>query len=280
MALTLERPRADAELDLVAAGGESEALRYAKRRLHHICAADGKALVVAMDGARNGPAAGLHDAVHAVRRVVAGGADAILTTYGMARATAHVLRGQGLIIGLDSEDTIADYGVEHALRFGADAVELKVFPGNPHDTKLADLRRLAAKCAEWGMPLLAEPIPISFQDTSAHTIENVAKAARIGAECGADFLKVHFVSPVEAYAEQVVATNYLPILCLGGPAKPDPRDALQACADALQAGAKGIVFGRNIVTAERPDRMCAALGEIIHGGATVDAAAKELAARF
>ena len=46
----------------------------------------------------------------------------------------------------DEAQLIADYGVEHALRFGADAVELKVFPGNATDTKLADLRRLAAKC--------------------------------------------------------------------------------------------------------------------------------------
>jgi class I fructose-bisphosphate aldolase/fructose-bisphosphate aldolase/2-amino-3,7-dideoxy-D-threo-hept-6-ulosonate synthase len=279
MTITLERARPGHGF---AAAWESavEGPRYAKRRMHHIFAADGRALVVAMDGARNGPAKGLHDPLRAVRSVVDGGADAILTTYGMARATADVLRGRGLIIGLDSEDAIADYGVEHALRFGADAVELKVFPGNPTATKLADLRRLAAKCAEWGMPLLAEPIPVSFQDTAAHTIENVARAARIGAESGADVLKVHYVGPVEAYTQQVIGTNYAPILCLGGPAKEDPRDALRACADALAAGASGIVFGRNIVTAERPDRMCAALAELIHGGATVDQAAKQLRAQL
>jgi DhnA family fructose-bisphosphate aldolase class Ia len=281
MTVTAERPGAaapgvtSATTDLDEAQASSGP-RFAKRRLHHIFQADGKALVVAMDGARNGPAPGLHDAVRAVRTVVAGGADAILTTFGMARATADVLQGRGLIMALDSEGPIADYGVEQALRFGADAVELKVFPGNPQETKLADLRRLAARCAEWGMPLLAEPIPVSFQDTTAHTIENVARAARIGCEAGADFLKVHFVPPAEEYAARVIGTCYLPVLCLGGPAKDDPIDALRACQAAMQAGAKGIVFGRNIVTSPRPDRMCAALGEIIHGGASVEAAAKQL----
>jgi class I fructose-bisphosphate aldolase/fructose-bisphosphate aldolase/2-amino-3,7-dideoxy-D-threo-hept-6-ulosonate synthase len=252
--------------------------QFVKRRMYHIFAPDGKALVVAMDGARHGPARGLHDPVKAVRHVVDGGADAILTTFGMARATAHVLRGRGLIIGLDglTEDALAEAGVERALRFGADAVELKVFPDNPVDTKLTDLRRLAAACDAWGLPLLAEPIPVSFQDTAAHTIPNVAKAARIGAECGADFVKVHYVAPAEEYAAGVVAECYVPVLCLGGPAKEDPVDALRACYDALRAGARGIVFGRNIVTHERPDRMCAALGEIIHGGATVEQAAREL----
>ncbi|HEX2034267.1 MAG TPA: fructose-bisphosphate aldolase [Chloroflexota bacterium] len=285
MTVTLERAAAGGETPAqpatpatspTASAAGQERPRYAKRRLHHIFAADGKALVVAMDGARNGPAPGLHDPLKAVRLVVEGGADAILTTYGMARATADVLQGRGLIMALDSDDPIADYGVEHAIRFGADAVELKVFPGNPQETKLADLRRLAARCAEWGMPLLAEPIPVSFQDTAAHTIENVAKAARIGAECGADFLKVHYAPPQEQYAEQVIGSCYVPVLCLGGPAKADPLDALRACYEAMQAGARGIVFGRNIITNPRPDRMCAALAEIIHGGASVEAAAKHL----
>lgn len=248
---------------------------WVKRRMHHIFARDGRAVIVAMDGARDGVTRGLEQPAEAVARVVAGGVDAIMTTIGMARAVADTLGGTGLIVALDSEGPIADYGVEQALRFGADAVELKVFPDNPQETKLADLRRLAARCAEWGMPLLAEPIPVSFQETSAHTVENVARAARIGAEAGADFVKVHYVGPVEAY-RGVTMSCYVPVLVLGGPAKADPRDALQMAADAMAAGACGVVFGRNIVTHPRPDRMAAALGEIIHGGATVDAAIRAL----
>lgn len=248
---------------------------WSKRRMHHIFARDGRAVVVAMDGARNGPSAGLEDACNAVSRVVAGGADAILTTFGMARAVERVLGGTGLIMALDSEGPVADYGVEMAVRFGADAVELKVFPGNQSDSKLEDLRRLAASCQEWGMPLLGEPIPVSFEETSAHTIENVMKAARIAAEAGSDFVKVHYVEPIESY-QQVIETCYIPVLVLGGPAKDNPREALQMAADALAAGARGVVFGRNIVTYRRPDRMVAALGELVHGGASVDAAERSL----
>ncbi|MBI3973686.1 MAG: hypothetical protein HY332_20620 [Chloroflexi bacterium] len=259
-----------------------EGPRFAKRRMHHVFSSDGKALVVAMDGARSGVGKGLEDPIRAVRAVVDGGADAILTTFGMARATADVLRGRGLIIGLDglNEDAMPEYGVERALRFGADAVELKVFPGNPTETLLPALRRTAAACDEWAVPLLGEPIPVSFQDTAAHTVENVANAARAAAECGADFVKVHYTGSVEAYAERVIHTCYVPVLCLGGPAKPDPLDALRACYDIMRSGARGIVFGRNIVTAERPDRMCAALCEIIHGGASVEVAAKQLREQF
>lgn len=248
---------------------------WAKRRLHHVFARDGRAVVVAMDGARNGPVKGLENAREAVGKVVDGGVDAVLTTVGMGRAIADVLGGTGLIVALDGEGSVDDLGVEQAIRLGADAIELKVFPGNSRDTKLGELRRLAARALEWGMPLLGEPIPVSFQDTDAHTVDNVLKAARIAAEYGSDFVKVHYRGPISAY-RQVVESCFVPILVLGGPAKDDPREALQVAADAMEAGARGIVFGRNIITHARPDRMSAALGEIIHGGASVDSALRSL----
>jgi class I fructose-bisphosphate aldolase/fructose-bisphosphate aldolase/2-amino-3,7-dideoxy-D-threo-hept-6-ulosonate synthase len=248
--------------------------------MHHVFGRDGRAVVVAMDGARRGQAPGLADACAAVARVVEGGADAILTTFGMAQAVADVLGGTGLILALDSEGPIADYGVEQAVRLGADAVELKVFPGNPEDSKLADLRRLAAEAARWGMPLLGEPIPVSFTDTAAHTMANVSDAARVAAEAGSDFVKVHYRGPVDEYRERVVQSCYVPVLVLGGPARDDPKEALQMAADALEAGASGVVFGRNVVTSPRPDRVVAALAELIHGGATVESAARELLVPF
>ena len=252
-------------------------MAYAKRRLHHIFAPDGRAVVVAMDHAReSGVATGLEHPAKAVRRVVAGGVDAIMTTPGMARVVANELGGQGLIVALDSEGPVADYGVELALRLGADAVELKVFPGSADETHLADLRRLVAHCTEWSMPLLAEPIPVSFEDTSAHTVENIARATRLAAEAGADFVKAHYVGPVDAYAEQVTGQCFVPVIILGGPAHANPRDALQHVANALAAGARGIAFGRNIIQHPRPDRMAGALVELIHGGATVAAAARHL----
>jgi DhnA family fructose-bisphosphate aldolase class Ia len=243
--------------------------------MHHLFGPDGRAVMVAMDHSRRGLAPGLEHPRDAVAKVVEGGADAILTTFGMAREVADTLGGTGLILALDSEGPIADYGVEQGIRLGADAVELKVFPGNPTESKMADLRRLAARCAEWGMPLLGEPIPVSFDATGAHTVENVADAARSAAEAGCDLVKVHYVGPVDAY-RRVTGSCYAPLLVLGGPARAEPREALQMAADALEAGARGVVFGRNVIASPRPDRMVAALVALVHGGVGVEAAAREL----
>ncbi|SDU79272.1 class I fructose-bisphosphate aldolase [Jiangella alkaliphila] len=246
------------------------------RRMHHVFGSDGKAVVAAMDaGLKYGVRPGLGDARASVRRIVDGGVDAILAGIGFARAVVGDLGGRGLILALDSEIPSAGYGVEQALRFGADALELKVFPGNPEVTKLGELRELAAVADRWGMPLMAEPIPVGFANVEAHTVENVSNGARISAEAGADFVKAQFVGDVEQF-HSVVASCPVPLLALGGPMKPTPRDALQLAADAVEAGARGVVYGRNIVEAERPDRMVAALVEIVHGGASVDVAAKLL----
>ncbi|WP_422771132.1 class I fructose-bisphosphate aldolase [Plantactinospora sp. WMMC1484] len=249
---------------------------WPRRRMHHVFAPDGRAVVAALDaGLKYGVKPGLGDARTAVRRIVDGGIDAVLAGIGFARATAGELGGRGLILALDSEIPSAGYGVKQAVRYGADALELKVFPGNPERTLLGELRELAAEADRWGMPLMAEPIPVSFAATEAHTVTNVANGARISAEAGADFVKAQFVGTVEEFAE-VVATCPAPLLALGGPVKPTPRDALQLAHDAVSAGARGVVFGRNIVEAERPDLMVAALVEIVHGGASVDAAVKQL----
>src|SRR5688500_211564 len=131
----------------------------------------------------------------------------------MAKATYGALGGRGLIIGLDDypPGAMATDGVDAALRLGADAVELKVFPGNKEQTLLTELRQIAARCDAWGMPLLGEPIPMSFEDTSAHTVENIANAARIAAESGADFVKVHYKGEPKEYASSVVQRCYVPV---------------------------------------------------------------------
>src|SRR5690349_23042502 len=67
----------------------AEPQAWPKRRMHHLFAADGRAVMVAMDHARLGNTAGLQRPRETVARVVAGGADAILTTPGMARAIAR-----------------------------------------------------------------------------------------------------------------------------------------------------------------------------------------------
>ncbi len=178
---------------------------WPRRRMHHVFAPDGRAVIAAMDAGitkgvalrpRTGPRGGPADRRRRCRR------DPGHHRPG-PRRLADELGGTGLILALDSEIPSAQYGVEQAVRWGADALELKVFPGNPGVTKMGELRELCAEADRWGMPVMAEPIPIGFKALEAHTLANIAHGARVSAEAGADFVKAQYTGTPEDYREVV-----------------------------------------------------------------------------
>ena len=70
------------------------------RRLNRILGKDGKALIVAMDHAANQGPSGLERPGELIPKLIAGGADAIITTYGLAHF-AEELAPVGLIVRTD-----------------------------------------------------------------------------------------------------------------------------------------------------------------------------------
>ncbi|HFD40877.1 MAG TPA: deoxyribose-phosphate aldolase, partial [Anaerolineae bacterium] len=76
------------------------------RRLYRIFREDGRALIVALDhGLLDGPCPGLENPARTIAQVVAGGADAVLTSYGIARRFARELAPVGLILRADGGAT-------------------------------------------------------------------------------------------------------------------------------------------------------------------------------
>ena len=108
------------------------------RRLKRIFKDDGQTLIVAFDhGLTEGPAKGMEAPAETLTRLVTGGADAILTSYGIATRFAAEIAELGLILRLDVGGTKLGkrcpgsqyFQVEDALRIGADAVAVSAFPG-------------------------------------------------------------------------------------------------------------------------------------------------------
>ncbi len=249
------------------------------RRLSRIFRPDGRALIVAFDhGLTEGPARGMEAPEQVLANIVAGGADAILTSYGIARRFAPVLAPVGLIVRLDGGSTTLGgmrpagefYSVEDALRLGADAVVVSAFPGTPEEVvSLRALARAIADAHRWGLPVLAEMQPGGFDGgPEVRTVEAIAVAARVAAELGADWVKVPY-----AYGfERVVSTCYVPVVILGGARAGDERQVLATVRQAIQAGAAGAAIGRNVFQADDPARMTAALKSAVHGEAAGHAA--------
>jgi len=228
----------------------------------------------------------LADPTRVLEAVVAGGADAILTTPGMARQFSHHLKSIGLILRVDGGSSELGsepdryqllYSVEDALRLGADAVACMGFPGTPHETlTLGNVAALAGHCQSWGVPLMAEMVPGGFSNFALHTPENIRLAVRIGVELGADFVKTEFTGSAESF-RPVTENCYRPVLVLGGSKKDDERALFMVVKSALEAGAAGAVIGRNIWGHAHPRAMVMALSQMIHRDASVDEALDVLA---
>jgi DhnA family fructose-bisphosphate aldolase class Ia len=259
---------------------------FAKRRMSRIFRRDGKTLIVAMDhGNVFNVMPGLDNPGRVIEAVVAGGADAILTTFGVAKNYPAAFGPAGLIVRADSGKTavpggevewVLRYGVEDALRLGADGVGCMGFPGTPHEARtLGHIARLAADCERWGLVLLGELLPGGFEDRALHTPENIALAARFGAEAGVDLIKTEYTGSKESFA-RVVEACYRPVVVLGGGKKESELEVLQMVKDSVDAGGAGVAMGRNVWNHPDPRSFVAALSAIIHDNASVAQAADML----
>jgi DhnA family fructose-bisphosphate aldolase class Ia len=126
---------------------------------------------------------------------------------------------------------------------------------------LANLGRVAARCNEWGIPLVAEMLPGGFSAKET-TIQQIRVSARLAAELGADIVKIKYQGPVEEF-KTVTCSSYVPVVVLGG-SKQNPEQLAAEVNQALQAGARGVAVGRNIWQADRAGEMAAMLAGVVH----------------
>ncbi|MCM2388564.1 class I fructose-bisphosphate aldolase [Streptomyces albipurpureus] len=244
------------------------------RRMRRMFAADGRAVFVAIDHAAymgEGPPLG-----EPMSQIASGKPDAVLATWHLARAYADVFASAGLVLRVDGgsselgdmpQSDVNDimHLPEQALRIGADCLVVLAFPGAPdEDLSLKRLARLTSECEQLGLPVMAEMIPGGWGRAVPWTMQNVARAARIGAELGADIVKTVCPGPTEEFAE-VIAACPVPVVALGGPKSESEDDVVALAKGVVAAGGAGVAFGRNVWGSPQPEKLVARLREAVHG---------------
>jgi class I fructose-bisphosphate aldolase len=99
----------------------------------------------------------------------------------------------------------------------------------------------------------------------------VMHAARLGAELGADLVKVSYTGSKESF-RKVVEGCHVPVVIAGGPKMDSDSAVLRMVSDAIDAGAAGISIGRNVFQHRCPALMVSALSAIVHDRVPVDRA--------
>ena len=239
-------------------------------------AADGKAVIVAIDHAMySWPCAGLEDRAALLRRVSDAGADAIIASYGTIRDfRAHfgkakpILKLDNTSITVGSSYAVTEYllswTIEDARRLGVRTVLTYIQMGAPFELEaLRAAGRLAADCDREGLTYLCEIMPIEcerYPDAAAP--EAIAAACRAGAEIGGHAIKTTMPNQPTAMPSAVACG--VPVILAGGAIAGDRARLMKDVQTAMELGAAGVAFGRNVWGAPDPAATVRSLIEIVH----------------
>ncbi|NPA51407.1 MAG: class I fructose-bisphosphate aldolase family protein [Aquificae bacterium] len=257
-------------------------------RLERIMNRDtGKTVIVPMDhGVSSGPMEGLIDVKSTVQKVAEGGANAIILHKGIVEQ-GHRGKGKdvGLIVhmsastdlSLNKDDKVLVCTVEEAVKLGADGVSIHVNIGAEDEKQmLRDFGEVSKACMEWQMPLIAMMYYRGPKVENPFDPEAIAHIARIGAELGADIVKVPYTGSPDSF-RQVVEGTPVPVVIAGGPKVNSDRELLQMIYDAVVvAGSAGLSVGRNIFQHADVSKITSVLSKIVHQNISVDEAMKLL----
>jgi DhnA family fructose-bisphosphate aldolase class Ia len=139
---------------------------------------------------------------------------------------------------------------------GADAVLMMLILG---DNDYGSMQQ-AAKSIDYyhslSIPVIVEILAGDY--SRLHELDVQRSGARIGAEIGADVMKVFYTEQFE----QVVQGCPVPVIMAGGEKGPD---MLSIAKTAVAAGVKGFAFGRNIIQHENPVEFIGQLNTVLRG---------------
>jgi fructose-bisphosphate aldolase, class I len=261
------------------------------QKILNITARDGKALVLAMDHGRTGGITpGIEQPDRVFDQVLEEGADALMTSFGILKQYASVLAGRvptilrvdgGISLyqhdWLDYDEWRLMYSLEDAHALGASGVIVMTFIGAGCELQTLDITaRVSAAALNSDLVVMSEALPVKCEripdplDAGA-----MASAGRLAFEHGADVIKNYYTGSTESF-RTVTESIPIPVMIAGGIQSDNDRTILQSVKDAMDAGARGAVIGRNIWQHANPAGMTRALSRIIHEDTEVNEALAEL----
>ncbi|MBI4512513.1 MAG: fructose-bisphosphate aldolase [Gemmatimonadetes bacterium] len=211
------------------------------------------------------------------RLAIEGGYNGIACQIGFAEKTWPAYAGRiPLILKLNGKTNIPpddrpisplNASVEDALRLGADAVGYTLYVGTPRQEEdFAQLARVRQDCARYGMPFILWAYPRGEavdRKGGRDSLYAVDYAARIAMELGADIVKLNapqhsardkdqptpYAGMEWDFAEgvrRVVRSAQKTLVLFSGGSKVSTADLLEKARLVMEAGATGLIFGRNM----------------------------------
>ena len=232
---------------------------------------------------------GIEDMHNAIGIVAAAGPDAIQLTPGTAailqaipgkERPALVLRTDianiyGNLLPQKLFSVIIEDAVEQAIMLDAACVvvNLLMLPGQPelHEACIKNINILKRACEKSGVPLMVEPLVMQDNAKAGGgymvdgDIAKILSLVRQAVELGADIIKADPCDEIQDYHKVIEIAQGIPVLVRGG-GKVSDEEILARTSTLMGQGAKGIVYGRNVIHHANPAGMTKALMAVVHDG--------------
>lgn len=269
-------------------------------RMRRLFGADGRCFDVAVDHGFFGEPrflGGIEDLPAALDALVEAAPDAIQLSPGAARLLqerpgpkpALVLRTDVANVYGPRVDDRATYfsqlvadPLETALRLDAACVVVNLLwlPGREELLRacVENVTALKALTEPAGMPLMVEPLAMR-PGAEGYGVDGdadrICALVRQAVELGADVIKADPTDDLSDYGRVIEVAGPVPVLVRGGGRASDD-EVLHRTEAVLDAGAAGIVYGRNVIQHEKPHAMTRALMAVVHDGVGADEALERL----
>lgn len=207
-------------------------------------------------------------------------ADALMLTRGVLRTSIDPATDVPIVLRVSGGNTIAGpvlgdeeivTSIEDAIRLNAAALAFSIYVGTEHEHQtLKALAQLVDLGETYGIPVLA--VTAVGRELEKRETKYIALACRVAAELGAHFIKTYYTPEFE----KVVDSAPVPLVIAGGPKLETELDALKLAHEAINAGAAGVDFGRNVFQSSNPVGMIKALRRVVHEGWSPTEASEDL----
>ena len=170
---------------------------------------------------------------------------------------------------------IIEDAIEQAVRLDAACVvvNLLMLPDQPelHEACIKNINILKGACEKVGMPLMVEPLVMQDNEKAGGgymvdgNITKIQSLVRQAVELGADIIKADPCDDVKEYHQVIEIAQGIPVLVRGG-GKVSDEEILTRTFALMEQGAKGTVYGRNVIHHANPAGMTKALMAVVHDG--------------
>lgn len=249
----------------------------------------GKALILACDhGLEHGPKDFTVSSInpeYILDVAVKGRYNAVVLQKGLAEKYKENYHGKvPLIVKLNGKTNIPKVeplslqhcSVKKAYQLGAVAVGYTIYLGSKHEaTMFAEFGKIQEEAHQYGMGVIAWMYPRGEFIQNDKDTDILAYAARAGLELGADFVKLAYNQDPEGFKWVVRSAGKAKILMVGG-VKDEAEMFLKHAAEAMEAGASGLVVGRNVWQHPEPLKVTEALRKIVFENKSYLEASREL----